>query len=94
VVVCGHVWVFLEVASPPDLRIFQILDPKAAVIGFFLISGYSIAASLQRSSKGFYRRRFLRIYPIYFFAIVTTHILSLVLGSGIQAPHETFIPEP
>src|ERR1019366_8528321 len=45
-------------------------DGKAAVVGFLLVSGYSIAASLDRESEGFYRRRFLRVYPLYFFAIV------------------------
>jgi peptidoglycan/LPS O-acetylase OafA/YrhL len=46
------------------------LDGKAAVIGFLLISGFSIAASSDRDRDGFYRRRFLRVYRLYCFVVL------------------------
>ncbi|HEY8965372.1 MAG TPA: acyltransferase family protein, partial [Candidatus Methylacidiphilales bacterium] len=36
-----------------------------AVLCFFLISGYSISCSIRQRPRGFLRRRFLRIYPLY-----------------------------
>jgi peptidoglycan/LPS O-acetylase OafA/YrhL len=41
----------------------------AAVAGFLMISGFSIASSLERGRKGFYGRRLLRIYPVYLLAL-------------------------
>jgi peptidoglycan/LPS O-acetylase OafA/YrhL len=40
------------------------------VLGFLVVSGYSIGHSLQRRPKGFFQRRFLRIYPLYVCAIL------------------------
>ena len=42
----------------------------AAVLGFLIISGYSIAASYDKARVGFYRRRLLRIWPLYILAIL------------------------
>jgi peptidoglycan/LPS O-acetylase OafA/YrhL len=44
--------------------------PFGAVLCFLVISGYSIAASLEREPDGFYRRRFARIYPTYAAALL------------------------
>jgi peptidoglycan/LPS O-acetylase OafA/YrhL len=38
----------------------------AAVFGFLLISGFSIAHSIHKESKGFYARRFERLAPTYY----------------------------
>ena len=40
-------------------------NPLGSVFGFFLLSGYSIAASLEREQSGFYMRRAIRIWPLY-----------------------------
>jgi peptidoglycan/LPS O-acetylase OafA/YrhL len=42
------------------------------VIVFFILSGFSIAYSLQRKGSviGFYQRRLIRLYPPYFMALV------------------------
>lgn len=53
--------------------------PLSAVLCFLIISGYSIAASLERSTIGFYRRRFARIYPVYFFSLLIT-LAALVIA--------------
>ena len=59
---------------------FNYLDAKSAVVGFLLVSGYSIAASLDRDVKHFYFRRFKRIYLLYFSAVVVGIVLEIWLG--------------
>lgn len=60
------------------------LTPLSSVIGYLLISGYSIAHSLTQQPQGFYQRRFFRIYPLYFATIFLSLIPFLFLGSEIQ----------
>ena len=43
-----------------------------AIVGFLVISGYSVGGSFIKGPEGYLRRRFQRIYPIYFFSIVST----------------------
>jgi peptidoglycan/LPS O-acetylase OafA/YrhL len=57
------------------------LGGKAAVMGFFLISGYSIAHSYGERSEGYFRRRFLRIYPIYLVAVLFTQLVVYLAPS-------------
>ena len=65
-----------------------------AVIGFFIISGYSIAHSIEQKPEGYARRRFVRIYPLYFFSLLFGllpfalfgHMLPLASGEISQAP--------
>ena len=56
------------------------------VILFFILSGFSIAFSLNGKPKiaGFYLRRFIRIYPPYFIALIWAFIVFTAL--------QTFIP--
>jgi peptidoglycan/LPS O-acetylase OafA/YrhL len=68
----------------------SILDAKGAVIGFLLVSGFSIAASFDREQEGFYRRRFLRVYPLYFFAILFAFGLEVWTHNHIELPLRTF----
>jgi peptidoglycan/LPS O-acetylase OafA/YrhL len=75
VVLSSHLQVFAS-RPPAWVDFFAAFDGKAAVIGFLLVSGYSIAASLERSAKGFYRRRFLRIYPPYIVALAFAALLQ------------------
>ena len=63
----------------------------ASVLGFFLISGYSIAYSLKRTQSGFYRRRFLRIYPLYVLSVMFAEALILCLGKNVQVGNTRFI---
>lgn len=63
----------------PDVHaIFRAdhLNPSSAVFGFFVLSGYSIAASIDRDRAGFYKRRFIRIWP--------TYLLSIAFGLAVQ----------
>ncbi len=63
---------------------FDYFGGHAAVLGFLLVSGYSIAHSISKKSKGFYQRRLLRIYPLYLAAIVCSLIPFLVVGHSIK----------
>ncbi|WP_145963612.1 acyltransferase family protein [Bradyrhizobium algeriense] len=83
IVACGHlVWFDDSILS----QICVPLSGKAAVIGFFMVSGFSIAASLDKDSQGFYFRRFKRIYPLYFFCVALAIILQVWLGN-FKLPH-------
>jgi peptidoglycan/LPS O-acetylase OafA/YrhL len=57
------------------------LGGRAAVIGFFLISGYSIAHSYGERPDGYFRRRFLRIYPLYIVAVLFTQFVVYLVPS-------------
>ncbi|MDE1006992.1 MAG: acyltransferase [Paraburkholderia fungorum] len=55
-----------------------------AVFGFFAISGYSIAASLESNPKGYFKRRVRRIYP--------TYLCALLFATLILAPRPLHLP--
>jgi peptidoglycan/LPS O-acetylase OafA/YrhL len=63
---------------------FDYFGGHAAVLGFLLVSGYSIAHSISKNSQGFYQRRLLRIYPLYFTAIMCSIVPFLVIGHDIK----------
>jgi peptidoglycan/LPS O-acetylase OafA/YrhL len=56
------------------------LDGGSAVFCFLVISGFSIAHSLARRPRGFYARRFVRIYPLYLLSLATTVWVEVTLG--------------
>jgi peptidoglycan/LPS O-acetylase OafA/YrhL len=56
-------------------RKIPLLGGKASVIGFFLISGFSIAHSYQEKPQGYLRRRFLRIAPMYTAAVLFAYFV-------------------
>ena len=55
-----------------------------AVFGFFMISGYSIAASLEREPKGYFLRRVKRIYPTYLCALAFT--VAIMIPGPLHLP--------
>ena len=69
-VVAGHQCWFVRPADAGPLPAVATLGGLAAILGFLVISGYSIAHSLSRRRQGFYRRRVLRIYPLYAAAVL------------------------
>lgn len=89
IVMGGHLLWFA-----PDATVWtrpcEDLGGKAAVVGFLMVSGYAIAASLSRGEPGFYKRRFLRIYPLYFFAVALAVALQLVSHGHLEVPGYTF----
>ncbi len=79
IVVSVHTFMPSHVAS-----VFVTLGGKAAVIGFMLISGFSIAASIRDRPQGFMVRRVLRIYPMYLGAILFTLVVQAMLGPHVE----------
>jgi peptidoglycan/LPS O-acetylase OafA/YrhL len=70
IVACSHLQHF--VPQSDLLASFHYFSGFSAVLGFLLVSGYSIAHSLDKNPKGFYQRRILRIYPLYALAILVS----------------------
>jgi peptidoglycan/LPS O-acetylase OafA/YrhL len=87
IVVCAHLTLFTsETGWQGAINQF---GGKAAVVGFLLVSGFSIRASLERDAEGFYRRRFLRVYPLYFVALVCAFGLELWTGGHVVIPGQS-----
>lgn len=84
IVLSGHMLWF---HSPAWAVFLDQFSGKAAVMGFLLVSGFSIGASLERNETGFYRRRLLRIYPLYFFAILFAWSLELAFDGRMLLPN-------
>jgi len=61
----------------------RFFSPEIAVNGFFIISGFLITLSHDRSSgtKAFFRRRFFRIYPAYIVVVLASSIGLLAFSS-------------
>ena len=58
----------------------------AAVEGFFVLSGYLVLASGVRSGPApFLWRRFLRIYPAYVAAVISTAFVFAPLGAALES---------
>ena len=70
------------------------LNQGSAVFGFLLISGYSIAASLEKNTDRFYVRRIGRIYPIYLVAILFSLAVCLLSQDQITFPNGDVISMP
>jgi peptidoglycan/LPS O-acetylase OafA/YrhL len=66
------------VGQTSQLVSLQYFSGLAAVIGFLVISGYSIAASYSKRSDGFYARRIMRIFPLYAAMIVFIALLPKI----------------
>ena len=56
------------------------LGAFTAVLGFLVLSGFSIAHSYSQNKEGYFRRRMLRIYPLYALAIAYTVICNWTLA--------------
>jgi peptidoglycan/LPS O-acetylase OafA/YrhL len=92
IVVATHLAWFIP-ETPDWLQTVWELDGKSAVIGFLLVSGYSIHASLSAKEDGFIQRRFLRIYPLYFICILFTVALEYWQGGMVEVSHHRFEAE-
>jgi peptidoglycan/LPS O-acetylase OafA/YrhL len=90
-IVIGAHLTWFDPQSP--LTALADLSALAAVIGFLMVSGYSIAHSLQQSESGFYRRRARRIMPLYMVALCFGFAIGRVPGFE-QWPHGLQFPTP
>ena len=71
------------------------LGGTSAVLGFLVISGYSIGHSLDRRPAGFYRRRVLRIYPVYAAAVAYAVVPFALRPGPLTGPGLAFaVPRP
>ncbi|HET9867991.1 MAG TPA: acyltransferase, partial [Nitrospira sp.] len=77
--------------NPEGYRLLRtFLNSEAAVQGFFILSGYLVCGSYDRlrNARHFYVRRFMRIYPAYFVAVILFIALGIVqammLGNAVR----------
>jgi peptidoglycan/LPS O-acetylase OafA/YrhL len=72
IVAAAHVKAFYggTLAGADPVRWLASFNGHAAVVGFLLVSGFSIAHSIRAESSGYLWRRFLRIYPLYLPAVL------------------------
>ncbi|SDQ84335.1 Peptidoglycan/LPS O-acetylase OafA/YrhL, contains acyltransferase and SGNH-hydrolase domains [Chryseobacterium soldanellicola] len=78
IVFVGHLG---TLSASKDLKIFEHSPIEIAVFGFFVVSGFLIARSYERSSslKSYLKKRILRIVPAYLLVVFLCAILlSLV----------------
>jgi peptidoglycan/LPS O-acetylase OafA/YrhL len=76
-----------DFASLGFLGFIPMFGPFEAILGFLLISGYSISASYAKQPEGFLLRRIFRLYPIYVAAIVITCLADILMQ--IKLPNVT-----
>ena len=89
IVFCLHLKWFL----PNDLLVaFSKLDAIAAVLGFLVISGYSIASSIAKKPEKFFYRRILRIYPLYVVSVLVSLIPFRLLDTSSLIIKNTLDP--
>ena len=60
-----------------------------AILGFLLVSGYSIGASYRRAPEGFAWRRVRRVYPVYLVSLVLSGVVThSVMQQAVPGPLE------
>jgi peptidoglycan/LPS O-acetylase OafA/YrhL len=77
--------------APKLIYIGALLGGPPSVYGFFLVSGYSIAASICQEAHGFYRRRIARIYPVYLACFALALVAFAVVGSPFKMEFGTVL---
>jgi peptidoglycan/LPS O-acetylase OafA/YrhL len=90
-VALGHFALFVH-PDPTGLLGDGYLNPGSAVFGFFILSGFSIAASVEREMSGFYRRRIVRIWPLYLATIAFGLALQILAPNGFTLPLGLHVP--
>lgn len=61
-------------------KCFERLNGNVAVYLFLIISGFSMRASYEREPENFYRRRFWRVAPVYWFAVAISFVPFMMWG--------------
>jgi len=84
IVFIGHLQFYMPL--PQALQWLPHAGGRAAVLGFLLISGISVGHSYATRPMGYIQRRFLRIYPLYFFAVVGSAILNILIAAEATGP--------
>jgi peptidoglycan/LPS O-acetylase OafA/YrhL len=86
IVAAGHLGSF---SAPSALLAIAWLNPFHAILGFLLVSGYSVGSSYLVEKHGFLKRRILRIYPIYLGALVLSLSVWFTIFHGKFPKWET-----
>jgi peptidoglycan/LPS O-acetylase OafA/YrhL len=89
VVAGSHLTWYMETQS--SVSVISYFSGMAAVLGFLVMSGYSIAASYAKQRNGFYWRRVLRIIPLYVVLIAFSAVGPALLGGQITVPGGHFV---
>src|SRR5688572_25627516 len=95
VVLLSHGLLVYELSRPYQLFLDVVFNAHAAVILFFVLSGYVLAGSLMRigidfvSIMRFGIRRILRLYPAIIVATIVGAIVMLALGELAKSPRES-----
>ena len=92
IVMYGHFYAYVFGFNAGANQLILNLDAKAAVMAFLFISGISIGYSYDKKKEGFFKRRLIRIYPLYFTAVLFGVILQNYLGSPFELPNSTMVP--
>ena len=68
---------------------WPMVYPDFAVEGFYVISGFLIYDSFNRNPdpRGFFIRRFFRLYPLYLCMVIIQTVILLALQTGSLAGH-------
>jgi peptidoglycan/LPS O-acetylase OafA/YrhL len=91
IVMYGHLYFHVLGLKLMTFEFIFDLGGKAAVMAFLLISGLSIGYSYDKNNVGFIKRRFLRIYPLYFTAVLLGVFLQYYLNSPYELPNSTMV---
>ncbi|MFP9117053.1 acyltransferase family protein [Flavobacterium sp. RNTU_13] len=83
IVIVNHLTDYTDVGC---LNWFKKLGAFEAILGFLLISGFSIGKSIQRNKENYFLRRIKRIYPVYL-----ASILFLVGVAGLKTDFSSII---
>lgn len=91
IVMYGHLYAYVFGFNSNSFQFILDLSSKSAVVAFLLISGISIGHSYAKNKNGFIKRRFLRIYPLYFIAVLFAVFLQYYLGSPYKIPNSIMV---
>ncbi|WP_294303240.1 acyltransferase [uncultured Chryseobacterium sp.] len=80
IVFVGHLG---ALSASPDLKILENSPIEIAVFGFFVVSGFLIARSYERSSslKSYIKKRIRRIVPAYLLVVFLCAVLLSLVSS-------------
>jgi peptidoglycan/LPS O-acetylase OafA/YrhL len=85
-VVVAHAYATSGMQAKQPLPLW--LQPEQAVEVFMMLSGFVIFMVLDKgeSPKGFYLRRFFRIYPVYLIALMAGTLLWMLMPAQVVDP--------
>ena len=100
-IVTNSPWQFIEYKGASDFSMGNVQLGRVEVYLFFIISGFLITMSLERSKnvQDFFEKRIKRIYPAYIVCLLVTILfflpLTAVINHATTFPHyvKTFWPE-